>query len=93
MVRVLAVRRYKPTPKPTPRELELGKTAMSKRERKARRTLEVKIVFEPSRLAAEYLADAYAQIVPLRIRSKQIDQNEQEPSTLTLAESEWREQA
>lgn len=87
------MRRYKPTPKPTPRELELGKTAMSKRERKARRTLEVKIVFEPSRLAAEYLADAYAQIVPLRIRSKQIDQNEQEPSTLTLAESEWREQA
>ena len=87
------MRRYKPTPKPTLRELELGKPAMSKRERKARRTLEVKIVFEPSRLAAEYLADAYAQIVPLRIRSKQIDQNEQEPFTLTLAESEWREQA
>ncbi len=87
------MRRYKPAPKPTARELELGKKAMSKRESKARRTLEVKIVFEPSRLAAEYLADAYAQIIPLRLRSTQIDQNERELSTLTLAESEWRDPA
>lgn len=42
---------------------------MSKRKRKARRPLEVTVVFEPSRLAAEYLSDAYGQVVPLRKRS------------------------
>jgi hypothetical protein len=39
---------------------------MSKPKRPARRTLEVTIMFEPSRLASEHLADAYAQLVPLR---------------------------
>ena len=33
---------------------------------KARRMVEVPIMFEPTRLAAEHLADAYAQVVPLR---------------------------
>jgi hypothetical protein len=41
---------------------------MSKSKRKARQTLEVTIMFEPSRLATEHLADAYAQLVPLRRR-------------------------
>jgi hypothetical protein len=36
---------------------------------KARRMLEVTIMFEPTRLAAEHLADAYAQVVPLRQRA------------------------
>jgi hypothetical protein len=39
---------------------------MGKVKRNARKTLEVKIMFEPSRLAADHLADAYNQLVPLR---------------------------
>jgi hypothetical protein len=39
---------------------------MSKPKRPSRRTLEVTIMFEPSRLASEHLADAYARLVPLR---------------------------
>jgi hypothetical protein len=31
--------------------------------------LEVTIMFEPTRLAATHLADAYAQVVPLRLRA------------------------
>ena len=93
MVRVLAVRRYKSAPTPTPRELELGNRAMSKQASKARRALEVTIVFEPSRLAADYLAEAYAQIIPLRIRSTQLEKDERDLSTVTLAEAEWRQQA
>ncbi len=41
---------------------------MSQTKRNARKTLEVKIMFEPSRLAAEHLVDAYSQLVPLRLR-------------------------
>lgn len=41
---------------------------MRKSTRHAQRTLEVTIMFEPNRLAAEHLADAYAQLVPLRRR-------------------------
>jgi hypothetical protein len=41
---------------------------MGKAKRNARTTLEVTIMFEPSRLAAEHLADAYSQLVPLRSR-------------------------
>ena len=41
---------------------------MSKPKRNARQTLEVTIMFEPSRLATEHLADADAQLVPLRRR-------------------------
>jgi len=41
---------------------------MSKSKRNARQTLAVTIMFEPSRLATEHLADAYAQLVPLRRR-------------------------
>lgn len=37
--------------------------------RTARKPLEVTIMFEPSRLAAEHLADAYRQLVPLRTRT------------------------
>lgn len=41
---------------------------MRKSTRHTQRTLEVTIMFEPNRLAAEHLADAYAQLVPLRRR-------------------------
>jgi hypothetical protein len=34
--------------------------------------LEVAIMFEPTRLAATHLADAYAQVVPLRLRAVHI---------------------
>lgn len=37
--------------------------------RTARKPLEVTVMFEPSRLAAEHLADAYRQLVPLRART------------------------
>ena len=40
---------------------------MSKK-RRAQRALEVKILFEPTRLATKHLADAYAQVVPLQRR-------------------------
>jgi hypothetical protein len=39
---------------------------MSDKERHARRVLEVRAMFEPTRLAADHLADAYAQVVPPR---------------------------
>ena len=39
---------------------------------KARRMLEVTIMVEPTRLAAEHLADAYAQVVPLRQRARKL---------------------
>lgn len=42
---------------------------MGHANRTARKPLEVTIMFEPSRLAAEYLADAYRQLVPLRSRA------------------------
>lgn len=42
---------------------------MSKPKSTARPPLEVAIMFEPTRLAATHLADAYAQIVPLRLRA------------------------
>lgn len=41
---------------------------MGKAKRNARTTLAVTIMVEPSRLAAEHLADAYSQLVPLRSR-------------------------
>ena len=44
------------------------KAVMSKHSSRARTTLEVTIMFEPTRLAATHLADAYAQVVPLRSR-------------------------
>ena len=37
---------------------------MNKPKSKARHALEVMIMFEPTRLAAAHLADAYAQVVP-----------------------------
>ena len=39
---------------------------MSKPKSPARKPLEVTIMFEPTRLAAEHLADAYLHLVPLR---------------------------
>ena len=42
---------------------------MSKPKSPARPRLEVTIMFEPTRLAATHLADAYAQVVPLRLRA------------------------
>jgi len=62
------------------REPVQGKTAMSKLKCKARRELEVTIMFEPSRLAATYLADAYAQVVPLQSCSIPVNTRES-PST------------
>ena len=41
---------------------------MSKPKHQAQQALEVTIMFEPSRLSGEHLADAYAQVVPLRVR-------------------------
>ncbi len=49
---------------------------MSQAKRNARKTLEVKIMFEPSRLTAEHMADAYSQLVPLRSRKTTRDQPE-----------------
>lgn len=46
-------------------------------------------MFEPSRLAAEYLADAYAQVAPIRRRSISTDKT----SGLTVEESQRRERA
>ena len=37
---------------------------MNKPKSKARQSLEVKIMFEPTRLAAAHVADAYVQVVP-----------------------------
>ena len=42
---------------------------MSKQQSKTEKPLEVTIMFEPSRLAATHLADAYRQVVPLRLRA------------------------
>ena len=55
---------------------------MGKVKRNARKTLEVKIMFEPSRLASEHLADAYSQLVPPR--SRKANPSKDEP---TLAET------
>ena len=43
---------------------------MNKPKSKARHVLEVTIMFEPTRLAARHLADAYTQVVPLRARGR-----------------------
>lgn len=43
----------------------MGVSAMSKRQPKARRVLEVTVMFEPTRLSNDHLADAYTQVVPL----------------------------
>lgn len=42
---------------------------MSKQKSPGRKPLEVTIMFEPNRLAATHLVDAYSQIVPLRLRA------------------------
>ena len=39
---------------------------MAQRVRPAQTTLEVRAMFEPNRLAAACLADAYARVVPIR---------------------------
>lgn len=50
-------------------------------------------MFEPSRLSADYLADAYAQVVPQRRRS-QSRENSPSPSRKESSfEGQWREQA
>jgi hypothetical protein len=51
------------------RQRETGTTAVGKRRPKARRALEITIMFEPTRLSGEYLVDAYSQTVPMRLRS------------------------
>ena len=42
---------------------------MSKPKSPVRPPLEVTIMFEPTRLAVTHLADAYVQVVPLRLRA------------------------
>lgn len=42
---------------------------MSKQKSRARKPLEVSVMFEPNRLALIHLIDAYSQIVPLRRRA------------------------
>jgi hypothetical protein len=41
---------------------------MAQRVRPVKTTLEVRVMYEPNRLAAAYLADAYARVVPIRWR-------------------------
>lgn len=89
-MRDLAVRRSKPSPIPTSRELMVGKKAMNKVEGKIRTRLEVTLMFEPSRLAAEYLADAYAQVIPVRKWSKR-RRRDQSPESHDLSAEDRRE--
>lgn len=56
-VKVLATRRCGWSRRRAPMGPGPGQAVMSKPKRNARRTLEVKIMFEPSRLAGEHLAD------------------------------------
>lgn len=53
--------------------------------RRVRKTLEIKIMFEPTRLAAEPIIDAYLKVVPLRRRSLQAA-SEQEKAHETCSE-------
>ena len=51
-----------------PRQESVGEEpVMSKPTRTVRSILEMDIRFEPTRLAAEYVADAYAQVAPIRV--------------------------
>jgi hypothetical protein len=54
---------------PIDRQRASRTTAVGKRRPKARRALEITIMFEPTRLSGEYLVDAYSQTVPMRPRS------------------------
>ena len=45
---------------------------MNKPKSNARQSLEVMIMFEPTRLAAAHLADAYAQVVPTPRRAAKV---------------------
>jgi hypothetical protein len=52
---------------------------MSNEERHARR-MEVRVMFEPTRLAADHLADAYAQGVPPRqVRGDRVSDRGRKP--------------
>ena len=68
MVMVLAARRCGLPQRRTESHAVWGEDVMSNQERHARRMLEVTVMFEPTRLAADPLADAYAQVVPPRYR-------------------------
>ena len=64
------------------RQRETGTTAVGKRRPKARRALEITIMFEPTRLSGVYLVDAYSQTVPMRPRpvrsvSERVDKPEE----------------
>jgi hypothetical protein len=50
-------------------------------------------MFEPNRLSAEYLADAYAQVVPLRKRSNQVGRGLSKSLNTPSEDKQWREQA
>ena len=63
---VLAARRCGLPQRRTELQAVWGEDVMSNQERHARRTLEVTVMFEPTRLGADHLADAYAQVVPPR---------------------------
>lgn len=67
-MKALVVRRYGVSRRRIAKASVSGEAVMSKPKRNARPALEVTSMFEPSRLAAEHLADAYAQLVPLRLR-------------------------
>lgn len=41
---------------------------MASRERKQRRTLKVRVTYEPSRLSLDWVARAYEQVVPIARR-------------------------
>jgi hypothetical protein len=64
---------------------------MSKPKSPARPPLEVTIMFEPTRLAATHWVDAYAQVVPLRLRAAPVpaatppvEENAVEENAVTL---------
>lgn len=48
-----------------PEELGEWRAAMSTRQRRTSARLEVAVVYEPNRLAADHLANAYTQVVPV----------------------------
>ncbi len=63
MVRGLVAHRCAPAHRVPSKPSVMGVSAMSKRQPKARRALEVTVMFEPSRLSKDHLTDAYAQVV------------------------------
>ena len=65
---------------------------MSKPKSQAQQPLEVTIMFEPNRLAADHLADAYLQVLPLRRRAGQVRPERSEKNTDDKRSTQTRRQ-